>query len=232
VDDGTFDRVARMVDRLTSRRTTLGNLAGAGLGAALSGLGLGLGLETVAGKKKKPCKKPNRKCGKKCCKAGQGCTRGKCVSCPAGSVFCEGIPGVAERGCTEGECCFGPCSGKTCCPRNQRCAPAPTTFCECTDEECGDSCCAPGQVCSGSVCGACTTGTDPCNQDPALACGCGICVTSVENNTACVTETVVECADCQDDSDCTAALGRPGLCVAIDCGPCPAGQKICIGICP
>lgn len=205
---------------------------------SLSGVGLtafgatGLGTEARKTKKKIRCKTPKSRCGKRCCKAGEGCDRGRCVSCPTGSVFCQGIPGVVERGCTEGECCFGPCSGKTCCPRNQQCVPAATTFCDCGGEECGGGGCAPGQVCAGGVCGACTTGTDSCNQNPALNCECGICVTSVENTTACVTETVVSCADCDDDVGCTLALGRPGLCVAIDCGPCPPGQNICIGICP
>jgi hypothetical protein len=67
--------MARAVDRLTSRRTTLRGLLGAGLAALGS-----TGVETAA--KKKTCKKPNTKCGKKgCCKAGsQVCVNSTCVT--------------------------------------------------------------------------------------------------------------------------------------------------------
>lgn len=235
VEDETFDRVARSVDRLTSRRTTLGSLAGAGLGAFLSGIGAATEARKNRKKnKKRKCKKPKITCGKTCCSPGQGCVRGKCVSCPAGSVFCEGVPGVVERGCTEGACCFDPCSGETCCPANQECVAAPTTtFCRCAGEDCGGSCCPPGQVCAANVCGACPAGADPlCNQSPALACGCGFCATSVNNTTACVNETVFQCADCTSDSECTTLLGRPGLCVAVACTCGETGNKICLGICP
>ena len=84
------------------------------------------------------------------------------------------------------------------------------TFCECIGEACGAGCCDPGEVCDVATCDVCPTGSVPCGQS-AVACGCGTCATSVNNVIACVTETVIACAGCINDVDCTGPLGRPGL---------------------
>lgn len=79
VDDLTFDRLARFVGQLSSRRGALWSLVGAAVAMALAGARFGTEAKKKKKKKKKTCKAPNTKCGKTgCCKPNQRCDNGAC----------------------------------------------------------------------------------------------------------------------------------------------------------
>jgi hypothetical protein len=261
----SFDAFTRAIDRRGSRRTTLSGLT-AGALAALMGR---VGFEADA---RRRCKRGKVRCGDKCCGTGLICTKGKCVPCAAGEVFCENDSGERScdagvccsegcsgstccpepricdkgqcvpcaagevfcergnlgRGCYAGVCCSEGCSGSTCCPEPRHCGVAQdhTNQCFCPAMECDGVCCGPAELCSGRTCSPCTVGTTDICVDGAPRCGFdGFCAKSFDGNTACV-KNVFECGDCEHDGDCTAVLGRPGLCVyfgecATDCVPGP-----------
>jgi hypothetical protein len=93
MDDERFDSLARRVETLASRRSTLGALVGAGLVAVLGGAPA-----EVAAKHKKTCPKGKAKCGKTCCAKGEGCVSGTCVvqagTCEAQDDSCSATDAV------------------------------------------------------------------------------------------------------------------------------------------
>src|SRR4029079_990223 len=74
MDGASFDRMTRAIGGLTTRRRTLGGLAGGGVALILGQWGF------EAGAQAKKCQAPNTKCGKKgCCTPAQECRGGVCL---------------------------------------------------------------------------------------------------------------------------------------------------------
>lgn len=106
------------------------------------------------------------------CGAGQSCSNGVCISCPAGLTACGGKccpPGFCG---SNGICCpLGELNcGGTCCPAGQCC---------------GSSCCAAGKTCSSGLC--CPPSQINCNGTCCSAASCcnGQCVQLLSNNNNC-----------------------------------------------
>lgn len=162
MDDSTFDRLARRLEALASRRTALGALSGAGFVAALAGSRLDASAKRK--KKKKKCKRESSaaSCDGRCGSVKDNCKKsvecGSCAACQRcndPSKTCE--PDVDQLG--------DECGTNRVCLASGACA-----ACGGIDEPCcsGDSC-GLGAVCVAGTCEACGFVGGPC-------CATGSCV--------------------------------------------------------
>ena len=196
MDDTSFDRLARRLERFTSRRGTFGMLAGAGVLSALSGVGL----EVLAkGKKKKKKKKkkcksesPAATCAGKCGSVKNNCKKSvECDSCPfcqrcSGAGVCEPDPDKLGDDCgSPGQICQtnGSCAcNASSCALGTGCINGACQECGDTDEQCcpGNTC-DGGRVCLDETCVLCGFLNAPCCSSnncvpsPGLGCFEGIC---------------------------------------------------------
>jgi len=157
VDQGSFDRLARILGGATDRRAglkaALGTLLGAGGAAAAleaearKGRGKDAGPE--AGKKKR------RKC-KPDCGSGYECVKGECV-CPTGVICGEACCRIGQV--CEGDACIAEPEPVQCIPAGEPCKGVGRACCD-------GRVCASGQggmtdvACYSPKTGACTTATD------------------------------------------------------------------------
>jgi hypothetical protein len=139
-----FDRMARLLFAVVTRRTLTQLLAGLGVSATLAPIRTD---DAVAKKKCDPCRtKKQGKCKRK---------KPNGTPCPGGQCF----NGVCNRDCC-GAGCATRCGGNEVCadPVNRRCAPI-----------CDDACFArPGCGCASTF----DTGIDYCNVNPDLGAAC------------------------------------------------------------
>jgi hypothetical protein len=220
MDDQTFDRLARRFESLTSRRSTLGALAGAGL---LSALG-GSGLETAAKrkKKKKKCKAESAastcagRCGsvKNNCKKAVEC--GDCGICRrcSGAGVCAADPGQVGDECASDKVCLANGSCQACGASGEPCCP-PTS-------------CDGGAVCVSGTCEPCgfldapCCSSNNCIPSPGLGCFNGTCELCGDDGEQCCPNSICEvgrvcrgagrgtCLECGD-------VGQPCCTTGIDC---------------
>lgn len=186
MDDSTFDRLARRLEALASRRTALGALSGAGLVAALAGSRLDASAKRK--KKKKKCKPESNSatCSGRCGSVKNNCKKSvECGSCPdcarCVSELCEGDPGKEGTPCGQtGQICDanGTCAcNASSCGLGKGCFNGVCEECGDTDEQCcpGNSC-DGGKVCLSGTCELCGFVGGPCcssnNCVPSFGSGC------------------------------------------------------------
>lgn len=209
MDTDTFDRLARTLGSLSTRRAGLSLALGAALGLVITD-------EHDADGKGKSRKKRKKKQAKR--------------KCPDSSTDCGG--GVCVP---EGDCCPGekPCGGgciraRDCCPYTERAClhggcVAKDACCPTGEQACGTECCGPFEECCNGSCGLLDGNT--CTAD-------GWC--SPINGWACCDGSV---SDCTDSPCCDRAAGEACCVSSIDpvgttCCPGGAGQCAPGGCCP
>lgn len=202
MDSSQFDRLARALGALRTRRTAVQALSGA-LALPLVGPGQAEA-KRKKHKRKKRCKSPKRTCG------------GKCRAVRTDANNC----GACGNRCPDGQTCQdGGCQGPTqpqecqpgaCCEDNQTCN---------GDGRCRDGVCQPKPTChpNGETFPA-TDGTPCCSENFATNAG----TTGVE-----VTCLPGELGNrCLGDGDC-----RSGHCIGYQCVGCSANEAVCGGRC-
>jgi hypothetical protein len=175
MDASAFDRLARSLVTLTSRRHAASALLAAGFGFALRSQPVAGACRVVG----KPCRHPEqcctaickhrtcrcpdgrKACGGLCCSGTQRCRNGRCCTvtgaiCPAQPTDCCSFK-AGTGGCSgaHNHCCIfkGACTATTeCCFANQACQGGVCCFLAGADCGAGERCCSG--VCNSS--GSCT----------------------------------------------------------------------------
>ena len=230
MDDSTFDRLARRLEALASRRTALGALSGAGFVAALGGSRLDVSAKRK--KKQKKCKPESTSatCGARCGSVKNNCKQTvECGSCPdcaqCVSGLCEGDPDQEGDPCGQtGQICNanGTCAcNASSCGLGSGCFNGVCEACGDTDEQCcpGNSC-DGGNVCLAGACEACGFLNAPC-------CSSNNCP---QAGTGCFDGTCEECGG-TDEQCCPNNICDTGrVCLSGTCEDCGVdGQPCCAG---
>jgi hypothetical protein len=237
MDGMQFDDLTRVAARASSRRATLGLVAGSALAAALAKFELtdarkGKGKN----KKKKKCRKVNQGCGgkkKKCCK-GLTCTNGTCVTpgqpectvdsdCGANEICQNGVCVPEPPECTVNNDCGlnETCQNGECVPNNFECA---------GDDDCDDNeQCQVGEcVCPSVLGGECVVRCDPQTDCPGI-CTCQATFPGIgQPRVVCVDQTFDFCAGaigCDQIDECPAG----SICAFTTCDS-PAGSGRCLPV--
>lgn len=203
MDGKTFDTLTRTAANGTTRRGTLGLLAGAALAAGLAKLNLADAKKKGKGKNKnKKCRKLNQSCGgkkKKCCK-GLSCTDGTCLK-PASAECDSDSDCAANEVCQNGQCVpeAPGCENNNDCANDEICL---NGVCIPETPECeNDNDCDNDEIC---LAGECAPEPPECDSDsdcgsPILVCQNGQCVFEPE---------------CELDTDCPPnfTCKPPGIC--------------------
>jgi len=182
MDGDRFDRIARAVGDMPSRRDALRALVAGAFAAAV-------GEAPAEAEAAKRCRGA-RRCGRRCCPKGKFCCdpeRGAC--CAKGDGCCNPSPGTGTCCARPNRCAkplFDDDADTVCCPEKRqwftttgrvRCCPAGTRSLgtgitsddgPCCPEKkfCGDTCCADGQICADPATGRC------CPEGSACATTC------------------------------------------------------------